>query len=1377
MSAVNAAQPELNDDDQKRLEWLLVEFDQHWCDGSLAKNASRLEADSPLRARALSELIKIDLERQSARGRPATIETYLTTYPELGTPETVAAELIHAEYQVRRQFGESANLDEYCRRFPRQAAALCRLIEESKLVVSDTELSASNTCTVSFHKSPSGSAPPDSVHEAATQPSGQPSDSPAYGAPAAAGSTHQLTEKFGRYRILKCLGQGGMGAVYLAHDMELDRQVAMKIPHFAEDAGTEVLERFYRESRAAATLDHPNICPVYDVGRIDGIHYLVMAYIDGKPLSEFAKPDKPIPQRQVAAIIRKLALALQEAHDHGVVHRDLKPANIMVNKRRELVIMDFGLARLLKKPGEEEARLTQSGAVMGTPMYMSPEQVMGDTAAIGPATDIYSLGVIMYELLTGRPPFRGLVTAVLAHIVVDEPARPSSIRMDIDPALETICLKAMAKKIDARYTSMSDLATALGEYLNANRAASVSEVGWVESARPTDLKSEISNRKSQVVGLEDPAQPTPPPSDHRARTKRIGAVAAAFIIAALGFAAFEVYRIETDYGMLVVEINDEQVAAKLKNDGLVIEDAANSRGFNITAAGPHPGYSGMYRLPEGQGLKLLVLDDTGLEVATNEFKLTRGGNVRVRVTMEDAAVPAGAVTQSASASRDSPPQRNPDPDRRAAKWVINSGGTVAWTGGDPRGTNDVSALPTSPFRAQRIGLLRSKQVTDAGLAHLQNLTELESLDLGGARPFTDAGLAHLRGLSNLHDLNLTDTSLTNAGLPHLKGLAKLKRLSICETQVDDDGLQHIAALQQLDTLALDSTRITDAGLVHIRGLKNLTNLSLWETGVTDDGLKSLEHFSRLHELNLGDRITDAGLIHLRPLTQLRRLSFWRTQLSDSGLKHLQELKRLEHLGLGPAKQITGEGLAHLTALPALRTLELDETGVTDAALVHVKGLPNLEHLGLNSTPVGDYGLEHLAGLTKLVMLKLSGTKVTDAGLASLHTLQSLREMDLRGTKLTAASVQKLAATLPQCWIHSDHGTLGPGAPLTADPGRRAAEAMLRFGNVTIRVAGELRHIDKVDNLPIENFHIEEIHVVRNDRIANDDLEVLSGLPSLRAIGLLDTPRVTDAGVVHLRDLRGLNVLNLVGANLTDACLDSIEAMPGLNELFLGVTQVSDAGLARLRGLSQLTLLDVGKTRVTDAGTVYLRELTRLRTLGLNDNKVSDIGLANIKVLSRLRSLTLANTQVTSVGLEHLADLTELETLVLNGTNVTDAGLDHLKKLVRLRAIGLAHTAVTDAGLAALRPLTNLGDLNLGSARGVTDSGLEQLKGLTALFRLNLSDTLVTDAGLENLKGLTKLEELSLERTRVTAAGVRELHDAIPQCQILADFGTFDPKSQ
>ena len=191
-----------------------------------------------------------------------------------------------------------------------------------------------------------------------------------------------LSETFGRYRILKPLGEGGMGTVYLARDSQLDRLVALKVPKLEEKAGpdSEALKRFFQEARAAATLNHPNICPIHDVGEIDGIPFLTMAYLEGQPLSALVERGKPMDQNQAAGIVRTLARAMEEAHGRGVVHRDLKPANVMMTARGEPVIMDFGLAL---RDESVESRLTKSGAILGTPAYMAPEQLQGDPLPSG----------------------------------------------------------------------------------------------------------------------------------------------------------------------------------------------------------------------------------------------------------------------------------------------------------------------------------------------------------------------------------------------------------------------------------------------------------------------------------------------------------------------------------------------------------------------------------------------------------------------------------------------------------------------------------------------------------------------------------------------------------------------------------------------------------------------------------------------------------------------------------------------------------------------------------------------------------------------------------------------------------------------------------
>jgi len=268
--------------------------------------------------------------------------------------------------------------------------------------------------------------------------------------------------EFGRYRVERELGQGAMGSVYLAHDTQLEREVALKIPGFDEAKEPEMIDRFYREARAAATLRSPHICPVYDVDQIDGVHFIAMAYIDGQPLSRWMTTTSARSPRRIATIICKLALALEKAHEGGVVHRDLKPSNIMIDAEGEPVVMDFGLAR---RTDQTDVRDTKEGTLIGTPAYMSPEQIMGDSDAVGPTSDVYALGVILYELLTGQLPFRGSVISVIGQIVAGKPKPPAELKPDVDARLATICRKMMAKRIEDRYQSMAEVAATLDALL------------------------------------------------------------------------------------------------------------------------------------------------------------------------------------------------------------------------------------------------------------------------------------------------------------------------------------------------------------------------------------------------------------------------------------------------------------------------------------------------------------------------------------------------------------------------------------------------------------------------------------------------------------------------------------------------------------------------------------------------------------------------------------------------------------------------------------------------------------------------------------------------------------------------------------------------
>ena len=297
-------------------------------------------------------------------------------------------------------------------------------------------------------------------------------------------SSALTVQYFGNYELLEEIAHGGMGVVFKARQATLNRLVALKMMLGGKLAGAADLQRFRAEAEAVANLDHPNIVPIYEVGEHEGQQYFTMKLIEGGSLANALTRAGGFDEKKTARLIATAARAVHSAHQHGVLHRDLKPANILIDAQGEPHITDFGLAKNIKAQSE----LTQSGAVMGTPAYMAPEQAAGQSKQVSTSADVYSLGAILYRMLTGRPPFEANTPLETMRMVTDEePKRPSTIRARIHRDLETICLKCLEKEPERRYGSAEALADDLERWLKQEpilaRRVSTPERIWKYACR------------------------------------------------------------------------------------------------------------------------------------------------------------------------------------------------------------------------------------------------------------------------------------------------------------------------------------------------------------------------------------------------------------------------------------------------------------------------------------------------------------------------------------------------------------------------------------------------------------------------------------------------------------------------------------------------------------------------------------------------------------------------------------------------------------------------------------------------------------------------------------------------------------------------------
>jgi tRNA A-37 threonylcarbamoyl transferase component Bud32 len=317
----------------------------------------------------------------------------------------------------------------------------------------------------------------------------------------------------GDYELLSQVAQGGMGVVYRARQMSLNRIVAVKMIRAGRLATAADVRRFRSEAEATANLDHPHIVPLYEVGEYEGQHYFSMRFVEGGSLAQRIESER-LSAGDAARLLAKVARAVHYAHSRGVLHRDLKPSNILLDARGEPQVTDFGLAKLL----DADDTVTSPGAISGTPSYMAPEQAAGRTDLISTGTDIYGLGAVLYELLTGHPPFRGTTALeTLKRVAGEPPRRPRALAPDLDPDLEAVCLRCLEKSPAARYPSAESVAEDLERWLGGRailfRPAGVPERAWRWARqRPEAAAVSAVGMALLVTGCCVAYRSAPPPS-------------------------------------------------------------------------------------------------------------------------------------------------------------------------------------------------------------------------------------------------------------------------------------------------------------------------------------------------------------------------------------------------------------------------------------------------------------------------------------------------------------------------------------------------------------------------------------------------------------------------------------------------------------------------------------------------------------------------------------------------------------------------------------------------------------------------------------------------------------------------------------------------
>jgi serine/threonine-protein kinase len=1064
--------------------------------------------------------------------------------------------------------------------------------------------------------------------------------------------------RVGGYELLAKLGQGGMGAVFKARQLSVDRVVALKIlpPRLAKNQ--EYVARFLREARAAAKLNHPNIVQAIDAGEADGYYYFAMEFVEGQSVADLLKGGQPLAERWALKIARDIGWALNYAHEAGIVHRDIKPANILLTKDGTAKLADLGLAR---EAAASATHLTQAGYAIGTPDYISPEQVRGESDVDG-RTDIYSLGATLFHMLVGRPPYAGGTgNEVMAKHLSEPIPNVHKENPKVSYGVARVIWKAMAKDRNKRYQTAGEFIYELEQALAAPAAQPTSTTEGRPSERPARHKA--AGRKPLYVAG--------------------GLVAAvlALVLVIIGLPNEGTGPNGNGNGGIgpttrPVQVNDdERLLGSLRSE---VRKRPKRYLENIALYTDHIDdfSASVWRAKANQDLK--ALRKVRADAADKAFRdIERQAKARA-----DAGDYQGAVARYMDLPRRFSDLLGPRAEKAITRLRNEVEGKIDATirrasnygqAGEPgKGLAELDKLAkeiqyaalddkVKPVRKQladqkaKLDEQRRRQaLVEAQKAVDKLLEDIESAALKG--DLAEAG-------------RLADAALRDEKLKPTED--KLKPVAGLGTS-----LGAVAALRNLDPAEALRRRIGEEVALswHKGSTKDVGSGKLVKI---EDGVALLrkrykvgsQWKTREYEVPI-DRLTEDSAERIRP--------DWNPETPDDHIaaallayadKDAERMKAA--LEQAPEHALYPRYAARLKELNA-------PTPEMAAERAWAKIQPYAEKLELTPDEA-----KKADALLRAFRTKSGGTKFAQSVSPAANALGYEIARVLRRPAEFSSKLDLTVYQIPASWPVDMVRSLGRTS--AGIPG-------------TVRIPPGVKWcIGPVDQ------NIRDRELVKLIEEANTKGVV--------RLSLNDCQRLSDQAMPELKGCRLLQWLDLGATGITNKSLETLGALSRLRVLSIAKTEVSNRGLAHLKILPNLEELYVALIpQVTDQGMVHLGGMRELRALGLGATGITDRGLAPVSNLPNLEFLALWRTSVTDAGLARLCRLKKLKMLDLKDTRITDDGLACLRSLDNLTTLRLANTRITDRGVLHLRRLRGLREVFLSGTR-VTAEGTERLKRL------------------------------------------------------------------